>query len=126
MSARRARWVEFLQDYTFTLRHKAGVNNKATYALSQRIFILNKMTVIVDFERLKEDYESCPNFCEIYDQLKDGTIREVDGYILHDGFLFFGRKLCILHTSLREFLVWELHVGGLAGHFGNEKTIEAV
>ena len=48
------------------------------------------------------------------------------GFILHDGFLFLSRKLCISRTSLREFLVWELHVGGLTGHFENEKTVEAV
>ena len=30
-------------------------------------------------------------------------------------------------TPLCEiFLVWELHVGGLVGHFGQNKTIEAV
>ena len=83
-------------------------------------------TVVVDFEQIKREYELCPDFCDIYAELKDGITREVDGYIIHDGFLFFGRKLCIPQTSLREFLVWELHAGGLAGHFGNEKTIEAV
>ena len=59
-------------------------------------------------------------------KLKDRTTREVDGFILYDGYLFLGRKLCIPRTSFREFLDWELHAGGLAGHFENEKTIEAV
>uniref|UniRef100_A0A2N9EPA1 Chromo domain-containing protein n=1 Tax=Fagus sylvatica TaxID=28930 RepID=A0A2N9EPA1_FAGSY len=35
-------------------------------------------------------------------------------------------KLCIPRTSVRDFLVWELHAGGLAGHFGRDKTIEEV
>ena len=69
--------------------------------------------------------ESCPDFCDIYAILIDGSIQEVDGYTLHDGYLFLGRKLWIPRISLIEFLVWELH-DGLAGHFGNEKTIEAV
>ena len=59
-------------------------------------------------------------------ELKDGTTREVDGFVLNDGYLFIGRKLCIPRTSLREFFVWELHAGGLVGHFWNEKIIEAV
>jgi len=31
----------------------------------------------------------------------------------------------ISKSSLREFLIWELHTGSLAGYFENEKTIEA-
>ena len=30
----------------------------------------------------------------------------------------------ISKSSLREFLIWELHTGSLAGYFENEKTIE--
>lgn len=33
---------------------------------------------------------------------------------------------CIPRTSIREFLIWETHAGGLAGHFGRNKTILAV
>ena len=50
----------------------------------------------------------------------------MDGFLLQDGYLFRSRLLCIPRTSLREFLVWELHAGGLAGHFRRNKTIEAV
>jgi len=103
------------------------VENKAVDALSRHIFILTKMsTVINGFEKINADCESCPDFCNVYTILIDGSIREVEVYTLHDGHLFLGRKLCILRTSLREFLVWELHVGVLAGYFRNEKTIEAM
>ena len=27
---------------------------------------------------------------------------------------------------MRDFLVWEIHAGGLAGHFDEDKTIEEV
>ena len=118
-------WIPL--NYTFTLRHKAEVENKATDALSRHIFILTKMSTVVNgFEKIKAEYKLCPNFYDIYAILIDGSTQEVDGYTLHDGYLFLGRKLCIPRASLREFLVWELHAGGLAGHFGNEKTIEAV
>ena len=91
------------------------------------MFILTKMsTVVGGFERLIVDYEFCPDFHEIYAELKNGATREVDEFILHDGYLFIGHKLCIPRTSLGEFLGWEFHAGGLAGHFGNKKTIKAV
>src|SRR5262249_46567285 len=47
-------------------------------------------------------------------------------YLLQDDYLFHGQKLCIPRTSVRDFLVWEMHAGGLAGHFGRNKTIELV
>ena len=43
LNAKHSHWIEFLQDYTFTLHHKAGFENKATDALSCRVFILTKM-----------------------------------------------------------------------------------
>ena len=77
LNTRHGRWTEFLQDYTFTLRHKAGVKNNAADALSCRIFILTKMsTVINGFEKIKAEYESCPNFCDIYAILIDGWLKK--------------------------------------------------
>lgn len=49
----------------------------------------------------------------------------VDGY-LQDGYLFKANKLYILPTSVRDFLVWEVHASGLLGHFMSGKTIEEV
>lgn len=86
MNARRARWIEFLQDYTFTLWHKARVDNKAADTLSRCVFILNRMSiVVVNFKKITREYESCPDFCNTYAKLKYGITREVEGYILNDG-----------------------------------------
>jgi len=78
---------------------------------------------VIGFERLREDYDSCPDFGEIYVTLRDSSVREMDDFLLQDSYLFRFRKLC---TSLRDFLSWEIHAGGLAGHFNQNKTIEAV
>ncbi|GJX22321.1 RNA-directed DNA polymerase [Tanacetum coccineum] len=40
-----------------------------------------------------------------------------------DGFLFKGAQLCIPLSSLRESVIVESHVGGLAGHFERDKTL---
>jgi len=73
---------------------------------------------VVGFEKIKDTYESCPDFENIFTVLRDSLTHEIDDFRLQNGYLFHSRKLCILHTSLKEFLAWELYVGGLAGHFG--------
>ena len=81
---------------------------------------------VTGFERLKDDYESCLNFGELYTSLSNAPQPILDDYTLQDGYLFKANKLCIPWSSVRDFLVWEIHVGGLAGHFGWDKTIEEV
>ena len=72
------------------LKHKAGVENKAADALSRRISLLVAMSVeTTRFERIRKEYESCPDFGEIYTLLRDGLARERDDFFLHDGYLFY-------------------------------------
>ena len=53
-------------DYTFVLKHKAGVENKVADALSRRVMTLVTMsTEVIGFERLREEYDSCPDFEKI-------------------------------------------------------------
>ncbi|XP_072993886.1 LOW QUALITY PROTEIN: uncharacterized protein [Typha latifolia] len=112
LNARHGRWVKFLRDYTYTLRHKSGADNKAADALSRRMVLLSRMnTEVIGFDKIKTEYESCLDFHEVYNLLSNGKTQEIDGFILQDGYLFKSRRLCIPSTSLREFLIWELHAG---------------
>ena len=63
---------------------------------------------------------------KIYIMLQDEPTREMDGFPLHDGYQFRFCKLCIPCRSLNDFLSWELHTEGVAGHFSQNKTIKAV
>ena len=58
--------------------------------------------------------------------MTQGSSSQFSEYTLLDGFLFRNNRLCIPKTSLRKFLVWKTHAGGLAGHFGKDKTTLAV
>ena len=110
------------------MKHRAGVKNKAANALSQRMSLLSIMSVkVTRFERLKDDYKSCPDFGKLYISLSNVPRPILDDYTLQDGYLFKANKLCIPQSLVRDFLVWEIHAGDLAGHFfGRDKTIEEV
>ena len=58
--------------------------------------------------------------------LRGGSVREMNDFLLQDDYLFRFRKLCIPRISLSDFLSWEIHAGGQVGHFGQNKTIEAI
>ena len=119
LNFRDSSWVEFLQCYHFVVKHKAGVKNKTANALSRRVCLLSIMSVkVTGFERLKDDYESCLDFGELYTSLSNAPRPILDDYTLQEGYLFKANKLCIPRSLVRDFLVWEIHVGGLAGHFG--------
>ncbi|KAG6763953.1 hypothetical protein POTOM_031403 [Populus tomentosa] len=92
----------------------SGQENKAADALSRRVTLLSVMSVeVIGFEKLKEEYETCSEFGEIYLTLKDENHRVVNGYHFQDGYLFRDNKLCISKTSVRDFLIWEIHTGDM-------------
>lgn len=127
LDSRHAKWVEFLQEYKFVLKHRVVVENKTADGLSCKISILHSMkTEVTGFDRSKEEYETYPNFGEVYTSLKRDSSRSVTYYTLQDGYISKGVRLCIFCTSMRDFLVWELHAVGMAGHFGRDNTTALV
>ena len=55
LSHRHAKWVSFLQEYTFSLRHKTGLQNKVADSLSKRVYLMHSMSnSLVGLEVIKE------------------------------------------------------------------------
>ena len=105
LSARHARWVEYLQSFTFVLKHKAGSENRTADALSRRLALLSTIQVeVVGFEKIKDEYSECPDFGIIYADLSNNTGKHEE-YILQEGYLFKGIKLCAHRTSRRDFMI---------------------
>ena len=52
------------------------------------------------------------------------AIGKWEEFMIQDGLLFRNNQLCIPKCSMRENLIREKHSGGLAGHFGHDKTFE--
>ena len=66
------KWVEFLQSYTFVLKHRSGRSNRVVDALSRRKLLLTTMQVeVVGFEELKNLYPEDPDFYEAWKACKE-------------------------------------------------------
>ena len=131
LNTRHAKWVSFLQGFTFVLKHKSGKQNQVADALSKRVVLLTVMkTEVVGFDAIKDLYESDSDFWEVVDQLKNpvpGHADPIQGdYLMQDGYLFKGKQLCIPVGSMWENIIREYHSSGMAGHFGKDKTIALV
>nr|GFA32887.1 reverse transcriptase domain-containing protein [Tanacetum cinerariifolium] len=82
LKPRHAKWVEFIQAFSFVIRHKVGSDNQVADALSRLHSLITTIQIRVQ-----------------------------------------GGRLCIPLCSLRKAIVLEGYVGGLAGHFGRDKTL---
>nr|GEX45596.1 hypothetical protein [Tanacetum cinerariifolium] len=64
---RHAKWVEYLQAFTFTIKHRSGKLNKGTDALSRKYALVNSLhTKVVRLELLSQNYPTDPDFGELF------------------------------------------------------------
>ena len=106
LNVRHAHWVEFLQQYTFVLKHKAGTKNQVFDALSRKSLLLTTLAIeVTTFQELKTQYKLDPDFGSIYNVLCTQPHKSHDHISLTDGYLFKGTKLCLPKTSIREFVI---------------------
>ncbi|GJV98066.1 putative CCCH-type zinc finger family protein [Tanacetum coccineum] len=73
ISRMHARWMKYLQQFTFVIKHKAGTKNKVADALSRRATLLTTMgTEVIGFDCLKDLYASDEDFSEVWKQSETG------------------------------------------------------
>ncbi|GKV14749.1 hypothetical protein SLEP1_g25572 [Rubroshorea leprosula] len=78
---------------------------------------------VTGFKVIKELYEDDPDFSNIWQATSNQAFQQ---YHRQQDYLFKGNRLCVPRCSLRDSIIWEAHNGGLAGHFGRDKTLALV
>ncbi|PKU64652.1 RNA-directed DNA polymerase [Dendrobium catenatum] len=127
MNRMHARWLTFLQRFSFVLKHKSGVQNRVADALSRRTVLVTKLQVDAPgIQSLQELYATDHDFSDAWAKLSSKPPVPFQDYSLRHSFLFKGNVLCVPASSWREHLIKELHSGGLAAHVGKTKTLEQV
>ncbi|PKU83407.1 RNA-directed DNA polymerase [Dendrobium catenatum] len=122
ISRMHARWIVFLQKFTFVLQHKAGKLNRVADALSRRAAMLVRLqTEITGLQEMKSLYAEDTDFSIPWEQCQSG--KPSSDYTLRHGFLFKANCLCIPNSSWRQFLIKEAHCGNLAAHVGRDRTL---
>ncbi|KAI5431116.1 variant 2, Acyl-coenzyme A oxidase 2 [Lathyrus oleraceus] len=122
LNKRHAKWVEFLEQFPYVVKHKKGKSNVVADALSRRHVLLSTLeTKVFGLEHIKDLYKSDLEFSSKFVACEHTAF---NGYFRHNGYLFKEKKLCVPKGSIRELLVKEAHEGGLMGHFGVSKTLE--
>jgi hypothetical protein len=126
LNQRHVKWVEYMQNFTFVIKHISGTANKVVDALSRKCLLMQEFTVkTLGFDNLKDMYRNDPDFKEAYEASGNLILRDKSQwteYMIQDGLLFRGNQLYIPKCSMRENLLKEKHNGGLVGHFDHDKT----
>jgi hypothetical protein len=118
---RHVKWVTFLQQFDFSIRHKAGTLNKVADGLNRRHnFLCHMKTIVSGFEEFQAYYKTDQKLQTVFTALQQGQHNAYPGFYSNDGFLFKGTQLCVPACSLRAQLLQEVHD---QGHFGKGKTL---
>jgi hypothetical protein len=121
LNRRHATWVEFIESFSYIIKHKNGKDNIIVDALSRRYTMLSQLDFkFFGLQTVKEQYADDSDFKDIVLHCKGG--KPWGKFHVNDGLLFRANKLCILARSVHLLLLQEAHGGGLMGHFGVYKT----
>jgi len=93
LNKRHAKWVEFIKQFPYVIKHKQGKINVVAELFQNGIPCYQYL----GFDHIKEIYKDDLDFSLIYQECLKGGHKDL---FIHDGFLFKGKRLCVPQGSL--------------------------
>eukprot|EP00253_Pinus_taeda_P011069 PITA_11069 len=82
LNHKHAKWVEYLQSFTFMLKHISGQANKVADALSRRALLLQESGIqVMGFEYLKDLYQMDADFKEAFEACQNPVLRNTSPWL---------------------------------------------
>jgi hypothetical protein len=125
LNARQSRWLEFLCEYDFDIKHIKGKENKVVDALNKRVHELHAATIImyqIDIKsRILEAANAYLQYNDLVAKLQQGEIpQKMESYKLEvDEILMYKNKIYVPNVQdLKLMILNEMHNVPYAGHPG--------
>jgi hypothetical protein len=133
LNARQVRWLKFLCEYDFDIRHIKGKDDKVADALKRKLHELHATTISMYKIELKDrimeaasvdlQYRNLVAKLQQHErpQIKKGYALETDGLLLYKNRVYVPNV-----RELKLAILKEMHNVAYAGHHGYQKTVVAV
>jgi hypothetical protein len=133
LNAKQSRWLEFLSEYDFDIKHIKVKENKVVDALNKRVHELHATTISMYQSDLKpiilEVVKLDLQYKELVAKLQQGKLQEkIEEYKLDNDEILMYRGIIYVPNSqeLKNMILREMHNVPYAGHPGYQKTIVVV
>ena len=130
LNARQARWLEFLCEFDFEIKHIKGKENKVADALSRKVQKMHVALLSIFQSYLREHIVNHASGDELYELVKEklqqqSLEKRYEGYKLEeDGLLTYKGGIYIPNVAdLRRVVMDEIHQAPYSGHPRYQKTI---
>jgi hypothetical protein len=133
LNARQTRWLEFLSEYDFEIKHIKRKENQVVDALNSRSHEVHVVAIIMYMTYLKDQIiaptNSDQHYLKIKETLQQGNFQQkFNCYEMkEDGILMYKGKVYVMNSSeLKNAILKEMRNVPYVGHPGYQKTIATV
>jgi hypothetical protein len=133
LNDRQSRWLEFLSEYDFEIKHIKGKENKVVDALSRRVHELHATSISMYQSDLKDKIlkaaKSDFQYMELMEKLQQGILQQKieDHKLGNDEILMYKSRIYVPNSQeLKNMILREMHNVPYGGHLGYHKSIAVV